>query len=138
MREAIQTFRRALQRYTPLKEELGVDEDGEVKVYNLIAKSKSSPPYIVTNYPPGSGIEGAYGEDIVIENMGIQVTSWATELERALKVADMADDAILDSDFNVSPFEVKSLRRISNPLPMVDTDAQLVGVVVRYEAMLAL
>ena len=133
----IDEVRRALSRYTPLSEALGLDNDGEIKVYNLIAKPNTTQPYLIVNFPPVNDFEGAYEEAIVMEAVGVQLTAWATEPGQSLIIASMANNALLDSDFDVAPYEVVSVRRIANPFPQFDPDANLHGLVMRYEMILA-
>lgn len=128
--------RRALMRHTPFREIVGVYE-GDYKVYDLKAPGNVTPPYLIVNWVPNNTLVGVYGDDTVMEAYFVQLTSWATEYKDALRLADAADDALLDSDFDMQGFEVIALRRSSNPLPLNDTDANLIGVVVQYELVIA-
>jgi hypothetical protein len=133
----VEEVRRALRRYSPLQDVLGVDEVDEVKVYNTVAPEHATPPYLIVNFPPLGVFEGAYEEDIAMETVGVQLTSWNVEPGQALIIAEMAQDAFLHSDYDVAPYDVVSLKRIASPLLQYDPVAQLHGVVVRYEMILA-
>jgi hypothetical protein len=129
-------MRRALTRYTPFREIVGVYE-GDYKVFDLVAPGNATPPYLIVNWVPNNSLTGVYGDNTVMEAFFVQFTAWARELHEATHLADAADDAILASDFSMGDYEVVSLRRATNPLPLFDSDSTLYGVVVRYELVLA-
>jgi len=127
--------RRALQRWTPLRELVGIGDD--YKVFDLVAPPHAEPPYIVIQFPPNNTIAGVYGDSAVMEALFVQLTAWAPEYKQALQLADLSDDAMLASEMDAGVYEVISVRRATSPLPMWDPEAKLYGVVVRYELVRA-
>ena len=126
-------MRQALREDAALASVIGVDEDGETKIYTFPLKPNVSPPYVAVSLIPVPGVEGVYGDDEVMERYLLQMTGWARSEKEAWSVAVTLEPAIRAVRLQVEPYEHTSTTRYQNVEPMFDTEANLWGVVMRYE-----
>lgn len=129
------SIRRALRDDAILGSLLGRDQDGEPKVYQGIAKTDVTAPYIVMTVVPGISPEGVYGDDYAIQNVMVQVTAWGRNPGEAWQLAEMIPDAFEEADYATEPWEVARVTRASFPRELTDRDTSLIQVSADYGFM---
>ena len=126
-------MRRSLREDAALASVIGVDDDGEVKVFTYPLKPNVSAPYVAVAQILVPGVEGVYGDDEVAERFVMQMTGWARTDKEAWSVAVTLEPAIRGVRLQVEPYEHTSTVRYQNYETLYDDEANLWGVVMRYE-----
>ena len=122
-----------LRRDSLIQSLIGVDSDGEVKVYEGTAKTDVKAPFIVSSFIPGNAPVGVYGDEVAMEVVDVQVTAWGSSRNTVWQLAEACDDALHLGDWPVDPYELKDLRRLSFPQLTPDRDnTNWVQIPLRY------
>lgn len=130
-------IRRALREDASIRDYLGPDQNGEIKVYNSLAVKNVQAPYIVVHTTPISDVQSAYGDAEIIEVFNLQFSCWGRQSNEAWQVWGMLHDAWRYADLAFDPYEVLHVRRVSSPQELPDSNTQWRQVVVLYEIALA-
>jgi hypothetical protein len=133
MREIIDSIRRVLRRDVLLNDMIGVDQDGEPKIYHGIAKENVEAPYIVLSVLTGDPGIATYGDDHAIETISLQITSWGNTSREAWELADVVDEAVPIGKYDAGKFVFMRGKRITFPNELNDRDSNLIQVPVLYE-----
>lgn len=133
MKLIVEGIRRVLRRDTLVFALVGVDDDGEVKIYQGIGKSNVAAPYIVMNVVPGDVPVSTYGEDYAIEILTAQLTAWGRNSKEAWQLADAIQEAVRLGSYDVGEYELMRAKRVTFPNELPDRDTLLVQVPSQYE-----
>jgi Protein of unknown function (DUF3168) len=133
MKDIIESIRRMLRKDSLVFAMVGADADGEVKIYQAIAKMDSIAPYIVMNIVPGDTPISAYGEDYAIEVLTVQLTAWGRNSKEAWQLADAIQDAVKIGQYDAGLYDFMKGKRITFPGELPDRDTALVQVPASYE-----
>ena len=133
MKEVVESIRRVLRRDALIFSLIGVDPDGEVRIYQGVAKSDATPPYIIMNVVPGDSPIGVYGDDYAIEVLTVQLTAWGRHSKEAWQLADAIQDAVSLGDYEADPWGFMKARRVTFPNELPDRDTALVQIPAQYE-----
>lgn len=134
MRQAV---RRGLREDGALTEVLGMDADGEPKIYTFPLKPNVEKPYIAVHLIPVPGVDAVYGDSEVMERFIIQLSVWAESDTAAWSIAPIADDAMKALTLEVTPYEHNFTQRYANVETLPDMDTSLWQVVMRYDVRIA-
>ena len=132
MKQIVDAIRRALRDDPIIVATVGLDKDGETKVYQGLGKTNVEAPYIVLAVIPGVAPDGVYGDDYVVQNVMLQATAWGRNANEAWQVAEVIQDAFEHSDYSVEPWELMRVRRGSFPREMTDRDTNMIQVNTDY------
>ena len=133
MKDIIESIRRVLRKDPLILSLVGVDADGETKVYQAMAKQDSDAPYIVMAPAPGAAPISAYGETYAIETFTLQLTPWGRNSKEAWQLAEAIQDAIDAGSYDSGIWVFMKGKRITFPQELPDRDTALVQVPVIYE-----
>jgi hypothetical protein len=133
MKDIIESIRRVLRKDPLVFAMVGADNDGEVKIYQAIAKQDSIAPYIVMNVVPGDTPISTYGEDYAIEVLTIQLTAWGRNSKEAWQLADAIQDAVAVGQYDAGLWDFMKGKRVTFPGELPDRDTALVQVPASYE-----
>jgi hypothetical protein len=137
MKNQIDAIRRALRHDAIIRDIIGIDENGEIKVYVSVGKPDVVAPYIVLNTIPVNGISGVYGDEYAIEVIPLQISNWGRDPNEAWQLADIVDDAFIHADFEFEPYTHMRTVRTTNAQELPDRDTNLTQVVVQYEVAIS-
>lgn len=129
--------RQGLREDGALTTVLGMDGDGESKVYTRPTKPNVKPPYLIVDNIPVPGVEGVYGDEEVMERFLIQLSVWATSEDDAWDIVPLADEAMKHLNMQVLPYEHNFTQRYQNVQSLSDRDTNLWQVVMRYDVRIA-
>jgi hypothetical protein len=133
MKDIIESIRRVLRKDPLIVGLVGIDSDGETKVYQAAAKQDSEAPYIVIAPAPGAAPISAYGEMYAIETFTLQLTAWGRNSKEAWQLADSIQDAVSIGEYDAGIWNFMKGKRITFPQELPDRDTALVQVPVIYE-----
>lgn len=133
MKDVIESIRRVLRNDSLIFSIVGEDVDGEIKVYQAIAKQDSDAPYIVMAPAPGAAPISAYGEMYAIETFTLQLTPWGRNSKEAWQLSDAIQDAVEVGQYDAGAWSFMKGKRITFPQELPDRDTGLVQVPVIYE-----
>lgn len=114
---------------------VGVDDLGNVKVFEGVARTDTKPPYVVIQQVPTLADTGVYGDDYVVMMTEFQVASWGRSPDEARRLADACHDALRTGHWLVDPWSLMKVYRLGVPVLAPDRDTDLLQVQVRYRAM---
>lgn len=132
MKQIVDAIRHALRDDPIIEVAVGMDTDGEVKVYQALAKTNVEAPYIVLTYVPGVMPDGVYGDDYVIQNVMLQATAWGRNASEAWQITEVIQEAFEKADYAVEPWALMRAARASFPREMPDRDTNMVQVNTDY------
>lgn len=132
-----QAVRRGLREDGALTEVLGMDADGEQKVYTRPTKPNVTVPYVVVDLIPVPGVDGVYGDDEVLERFLIQLSVWADSDTAAWTIAPILDEAMKNLRLEVTPYEHNFTQRYQSAETLAELNSNLWQVVMRYDVRIA-
>jgi hypothetical protein len=133
MKEIIEGIRRVLRNDSLVSSLIGTDSDGEVKIYQGIAKLDSSAPYIVMNVVPGDRPISVYGSSHAVEVLTVQITAWGRNSKESWQLAEAIQDAVEVGQYDVGLWDFMKGKRSAFPGELPDRDTALVQIPTQYE-----
>ena len=133
MKEVVESVRRALRKDPLILGLVGIDVDGETKVYQAMAKLDTDAPYVIIAPAPGAAPISVYGETYAIETFTLQLTAWGRDSKEAWQLSDAIEDAVSISQYDAGIWYFMKGKRITFPQELPDRDTNLVQVPVIYE-----
>jgi hypothetical protein len=126
------SIRRVLRADPLIIDLVGLDGNGEVKVYGSggLAKSNVEPPFIAWSIAPGGDQPGAYGEKYVMQSVNCSIACWAHEEKKSWQLVDAVEEATERGDYDAGVWEFAQVRRTAYPQPLPDRDTSWFQVVV--------
>lgn len=110
---------------------VGRDSDGEVKFYNLVAKSNVEPPFAVWQIIDGPISEGHFGDLHAIEPVDVQVTCWGRNANEAWALFGTAINPAFEDaqvDVELTPYKLMHVRRVGGPNENMEPETRWVSV----------
>lgn len=134
MKEIIESIRRVLRRDALVSLLVGIDADGEIKIYQGIAKLNSEAPYVVLNVVPGDRPISVYGDGHAVEILTVQITAWGRNSKEAWQLAEAIQDAVeIDEEYDAGMWDFMKGKRSTFPGELPDRDTALVQIPASYE-----
>lgn len=137
MKQFPEVIRRVMRRNLGVKQFVGEDKDGEIKVYNGVVKSGVKPPYVFMNIIPNAiAPTSLYGEKYGIISFSVQVTSWAQTSKQVWELAGLVHEAIESNEYQYEdtvPYQLMIQKLTSWPQELPDRDTNLRQVVAVYD-----
>lgn len=133
MKDIIEAIRRVLRRDSLILGLVGIDEDGETKIYQGVAKTNAVAPYVVLNVILGDTPISVYGEMYAIEILTLQLTAWGRNSKEAWQLADAIQEAVAIGEYDAGVWNFMKGKRSSFPQELPDMDTALVQVPAAYE-----
>jgi len=132
MKQIIDSIRRALRSDPKIESLCGLDEDGETKAYQAMAKTNVSAPYVIWSILSGIDSPPVYGDGYVIQDLMVATSAWGRNSTEAWQLAEFIQEAFEEADYAAEPWGMMFNRRISFPRELPDRDTNLVQVTADY------
>jgi hypothetical protein len=135
VKNVVKELRRALRLETLVQTQVGVDQNGEYKVYEGLAPSDTDAPYISIFQQPGGDLIATYGQHEGMLRIALQFTCWGHNSTQAWEVWDALFESMdhVEPQLNFEPWTLVHLLPSTVPQEIPDADTDWRQVVTRYQ-----